>query len=154
MPVVVEQSRAIPVNAQSAFTAALGIPLPTLLPRRYGPFPPIRTVRGQARWAQVGDSRTIVPAGGGSMLETLTGVDGPGSFSYAVTEIKGPMALLVDHIDGQWSFTPLGAGTQASWQWTLHPTSALTAPVVALLGRLWHGYARQALASLADYALR
>lgn len=153
MPVVVEQSRVIPVNAEAAFTAALDIPLPTLLPRRFGPFPPIKSVRGQAGWAKAGDSRTIVPAGGGSMLETLTGVDGPGSFSYSVTEIKGPMALLVDHIDGHWTFTPLGAGTQVAWRWTLYPKSVLTSPVVALLGRLWHGYARQALESLAGYAL-
>ncbi len=154
MPVVVEQSRVIAAPVEKVFTAALDIPLPTLLPRRSGPFPPIKTVRGQTNWAQAGDSRTILPAGGGSMLETLTGVDVPVSFGYAVTEITGPMAFLVDHIDGLWTFRAEGAGTTATWQWTLHPKSVLTAPIVAVLGRLWHGYARQALHSLSAFIVR
>lgn len=151
-PVVVEQSRVVPVGADTAFAAALDIPLPTLLHRRHGPFPPIKTVGGQTRWAHTGDSRTIIPLGGGSMRETLTGVDGPRSFGYAITEIAGPMALLVDHIDGRWTFQQQGGGTRVTWGWTLHPKSALTAPVVWVLGRLWPGYARQALESLARYA--
>lgn len=153
-PVVVEQSRAVAAAPEQAFAAALSIPLPTLLPRRYGPFPPIRTVRGQTSWAQAGDSRTIVPSGGGSMRETLTAVDAPASFGYRITEIAGPMALLVDHIDGRWTFTAQGAGTRVAWGWTLYPKSALTAPVVAVLGRLWNGYARLALGSLSDYLAR
>lgn len=122
-----------------------------LLPRRYGPFPPIKTVQGQTRWARAGDSRTIVPVGGGSMRETLTDVEAPASFGYVITEIAGPMSLLVDHIDGLWTFTENGGGTRVSWRWTLHPTSALTAPVVTVLGWLWPGYARQALESLSRY---
>lgn len=151
MPVVTKQSRVIPVSPAQAFTAALDIPLTTLLPRRYGPFPPIKTVQGQTSWARAGDSRTIVPVGGGSMRETLTAVDEPRSFGYAISEISGPMALLVDRIDGLWTFEPDGAGARVSWGWTLHPKSVLTAPVVALLGRVWGGYARQALESLAGY---
>jgi hypothetical protein len=150
-PVAVEQSRIIPVGPDAAFNAALEIPLPTLLHRRHGPFPPIKTVAGQTRWAKAGDSRTIIPAGGGSMRETLTGVDGPRSFGYAITEIAGPMALLVDHIAGRWTFDQQGSGTRVTWGWTLHPKSALTAPVVWMLGRLWPGYARQALQSLSRY---
>jgi hypothetical protein len=153
-PVVVAQSRVLPTQPDAVLRAALDIPLPTLLHRRHGPFPPIRTVAGQTRWAQAGDSRTIVPAGGGSMRETLTGVDAPRSFGYAITEIAGPMALLVSHIDGRWTFDPQGAGTRVSWQWTLHPKSALTVPAVRVLARVWPGYARQALQSLSDYLHR
>ena len=58
---------------EEAFAAALSIPLPTLLHRRYGPFPPIRAVQGQTEWAREGNGRTNVVAGGGSMRETLTG---------------------------------------------------------------------------------
>lgn len=144
----------IPVAPAQAFVAAMEIPLPTLLPRRYGPFPPIKTVRGQTEWAQSGDSRTIVPAGGGSMRETLTDVQAPTSFGYRISEIAGPMALLVDHIDGLWTFSPQGGGTRVTWGWTLHPKSVLTAPVVAVLGALWNGYARGALESLSDYLAR
>jgi hypothetical protein len=40
-----------------------------------------------------------------------------------------------------------------SWQWTLHPKSALTVPAVRVLAWVWPGYARQALESLSDYLL-
>ncbi|MBU3750103.1 MAG: SRPBCC family protein [Mycobacterium sp.] len=149
--VAVEQSQVLNADPGKAFAAALDIPLPALLPRRYGPFPPIESVQGQTRWVQAGDSRTIVPAGGGSMRETLTDVDGPRSFGYAITEIAGPMALLVDRIDGLWTFSPQGGGTRVSWRWTLHAKSMLTLPVVRVLGWLWPGYARLALNSLAGY---
>lgn len=151
MPVTVERSRVVAATPEEAFAAALDIPLPRLLHRRYGPFPPIKDVTGQTCWQKAGDSRTIVPAGGGSMRETLTTVEGPHSFGYAVTDITGPMALLVGHVEGTWLFTPGGPGTQVTWRWVLHPTSALTAPAVRVLGRLWNGYARQALESLSDY---
>jgi hypothetical protein len=36
----------------------------------------------------------------------VTGVDAPRSFGYAITDITGPMAMLVDRIDGRWSFRP------------------------------------------------
>lgn len=153
-PITVERSRVIPVATPDAFAGALAIPLPTLLNRRYGPFPPIKAVQGQTDWARAGDSRTIVPAGGGSMRETLTAVDAPGSFGYTITEIRGPMAMLVDHVDGTWTFTPGGAQTTVTWRWALYPRSALTAPVVALLGRLWGGYARGALESLSGHLAR
>lgn len=154
MPITVERSRAVAAAPEAAFAAALDIPLPRLLHRRYGPFPPIKAVTGQTGWERAGDSRTIVPAGGGSMRETLTAVDGPRSFGYAVTDITGPMALLVGRVEGTWSFTPAGAGTQVMWRWVLHPRSALAAPAVRVLGRLWNGYARQALESLSDYLAR
>jgi hypothetical protein len=153
-PVVVEQSRAIPVTAEAAFAGALEIPLPTLLHRRHGPFPPIKTVQGQTHWAHSGDSRIVVPAGGGSMRETLTAVNAPQSFGYVITEIAGPMALLVSQVDGLWTFHAQGAGTRVSWRWTLHPSSTFTTPLVRVLGWLWDGYARQALESLSDYLVR
>ena len=151
MPVTAEQSRVVTAPPEKAFAAALHIPLPRLLNRRYGPFPPIAAVTGQTGWDRAGDSRTIVPVGGGSLRETLTAVDAPVSFGYRISEIGGPMALLVERIDGLWTFAAHDGGTRVSWRWTLHPKSALTAPVVRMLGRLWPGYARRALESLSDY---
>ena len=73
------------------------------------------------------------------MRETLTGVDAPRSFGYAITAITGPMAMLVDRIDGRWSFRPQGTGTGVTWGWTLLPKSALSAPVVPVLARICRG---------------
>lgn len=151
-PLVVEQSRAIPVGAEEAFARTLPMPLPTLFPRWYGPIPPIKAVRDQTGgWDAVGQTRTIVLAGGGTMREELTGLDAPRSFGYRIDGLTGPLAPLADHIDGTWSFTPQGTGTRVTWRWAIHRRSALTAPALPVFGRIWLGYARQALESLSDY---
>ncbi len=54
-PVVVEQSRAIPVAVPDAFAKTLPMLLPTLFHRWYGPIPPIKAVHGQTGdWSAVG----------------------------------------------------------------------------------------------------
>jgi hypothetical protein len=151
-PIVVEQSRAIPVSSEDAFGRTLPMSLPTLFRRWYGPIPPIKAVIDQkGDWQQAGENRTILLTGGGSMRETLTAVDPLRSFTYTITGITGPMATLIDHVEGAWIFTPKGTGTNVTWRWTLHRKSALTAPALAVFARLWRGYARQSLESLSDY---
>jgi hypothetical protein len=59
-PVVVEQSRAIPVAVSDAFTKTLPLPLPTLFNRWYGPIPPIKAVHNQTgEWSAVGQTRDV-----------------------------------------------------------------------------------------------
>lgn len=106
-PLVVEQSQVVPVAPDAAFHGTLPIPLPEIFGRWYGPIPPIKEVRDQTGdWDTAGRSRTIVLAGGGSAREDLTSVDAPRSFGYRLTRIRGPMALLVDSVTGEWTFTP------------------------------------------------
>ena len=147
--VVVEQSRAIPVTVEDAFSRTLPLPLPLVFSRWYGPIPPIKEVRDQTGdWGAAGQTRTVVLVGGGSMREELTSVDAPNSFGYTLSAIKGPLAPLVGSVEGKWSFAPAGTGTQVTWQWIIHPKSGVTAPALPVLGRLWKGYARQALETL------
>lgn len=153
-PIVVEQSRAIPVAPGDAYARTLPMPLPRLFRRWYGPIPPIKAVRDQrGDWQQPGETRTIVLAGGGTMRETLTSARAPESFGYTITDITGPMAPLIDHVEGAWIFAPHGTGTRVTWRWTLYRKSALTAPALVVFARLWRGYARQSLESLSDYLL-
>ncbi|BBZ41193.1 SRPBCC family protein [Mycobacterium conspicuum] len=149
--VTVEQSRAIPVAVEDAFNRTLPLPLPVLFSHWYGPIAPIKAVRDQTgEWDRAGQTRTVTMVGGGCMREELTSVDPPRSFGYTLSSIKGPLAALVGSIDGTWSFTVAGTGTTVTWQWILHPKSALTAPALPLLGRIWQGYARRALATLSE----
>ncbi|BCO34703.1 SRPBCC family protein [Mycobacterium heckeshornense] len=149
MALVVEQSRAIPVSIDDAFAGTLPRPLPTIFRRWYGPIPPVKRVHDQVgKWDAAGQTRTVVLVGGGSMREQLTSVDPPRSFGYTLTDIKGPMAPLVDLVEGEWTFTPVGTGTVVAWRWTLHPRSPLAALALPILGRLWKGYARRALEEL------
>ncbi|GLP74015.1 hypothetical protein TUM20983_11250 [Mycobacterium antarcticum] len=153
-PMVVEQSRAIPVSLESAFDGTVPIPLPTLFSRWYGPIPPIKAVRDQTGdWDAVGKTRTVVLTGGGSMREQLTTYDPPTSFGYALTDVRGPLAPLVDHVDGLWAFTQVGTGTKVTWRWTIYPRSGLAAPLLPVFGKLWRGYARQSLEELSNRLL-
>lgn len=151
-PVVLERSRAIPVSPETAFGGTLPMALPQLFRRWYGPIPPIKAVRDQAGdWSTVGETRTIVLTGGGSMRETLTDVDTPRSFRYTITGITGPLAPLIDHVEGAWLFDPAGTGTKVTWRWTVHPKSGLTALAMPVFGRLWSGYAARSLETLSDH---
>jgi hypothetical protein len=150
-PLVVEQSRAIPVRREDAFRDLVPMPLPTLFRRWYGPIPPIKEVRGQTGgWDAVGKTRTVVLTGGGSMREELTHLDPPHSFGYTLTDIKGPMSPLVSRVEGEWLVDPVGTGAKVTWRWTIHPRSALAASALPVFGRLWRGYARQSLEELSN----
>lgn len=154
-PVAVEQSRAIPVSAEDAFGGTLPIPLPTIFRRRYGPIPPIKQVQEQTGdWDAPGQTRKVLLTGGGSMREELTRLDAPRSFSYTLTDIRGPLAPLVSWVEGEWLFTPKGTGTEVTWRWTIHPRFQLAAPLIPVFGRLWQGYARQALEELSGQLVR
>jgi hypothetical protein len=148
----VQQSRVIPVGVEDAFSGTLPIPLTTIFSHWYGPIAPVAEVREQeGAWGTVGQTRVVVLRGGGSMREKLTSVDPPRSFGYAITGITGPLGLLVDKADGEWTFTPSGAGslaTTVTWHWNIHAASPLTAPLLSVVGVLWRGYARQSLATL------
>ena len=150
-PLLVEQSRDIPVDREEAFRDMVPIPLPTLFRRWYGPIPPIKQVLAQTGdWDAVGQTRTVVLTGGGSMREELTQFDPPNSFGYTLTDIKGPLSPLVGRVEGEWRFDPAGTGTKVTWRWTIHPRSALSAPALPVFGRLWRGYARQSLEELSN----
>lgn len=154
-PVRVEQSRAIPIGVEAAYRATLPMDLTRVFRRWYGPIPPIKEVRGQVGdWAAAGQTRTVALTGGGTMREELTNTDPPASFTYRLTDITGALGPLVDHIDGAWTFTSVGTGTEIGWRWTLHPRSSLLRPGVVLLGALWNGYARVALAELSEQLVR
>ena len=146
---VVDESRVIPVSAEEAFHRTLPAPLPDLFKRWHGPIPPVRDVRDQTgAWDGAGQTRTVRLAGGATMREELTSVDPPRSFGYRLTKIRGPMALLVDHVAGEWIFAPAVDGTEITWRWDIYPKSPLTSWALPLFGRIWKGYARKALRDL------
>jgi hypothetical protein len=146
---VVEESLVIPVPAEQAFHRTLPAPLPEIFRRWHGPFPPVKEVREQTgAWDSAGQTRTVLLVGGGSTREELTSVDPPQAFGYRLTNVTGPIALLVDHVLGEWIFTPAAGGTEVTWRWDIHSKSPLTSWALPLFGRMWKGYARQALRDL------
>jgi hypothetical protein len=145
----VEQSRLIRVGVDEAFAGTLPVPLPTIFSHWYGPIGPIKEVRDQTgEWDTAGQTRVVMLTPSGSFHEELTSLDPPHSFSYALTGITGPLGLLAGRADGQWVFTASGSATTVTWRWNIHARSALTAPLLPVLGRLWKGYARKSLETL------
>jgi len=152
-PILVEQSRAIPVDIHRAFDVTLPIPLTAILHRRYALLPPIREVREQSgNWDRAGQTRIVATTDGGTMREELIDVDPPRSFSYRLSEITGPMRPLVDSIEGRWEFSEAGTGTLVTWRWTLYPRG-FGSPFMPLICRMWRSYARQALEELSHHLL-
>jgi polyketide cyclase/dehydrase/lipid transport protein len=153
--IVVDESRVVPLAAEDAFHRTLPAPLPEVFSRRHGVFPAVKEVRDQTgAWDAAGQTRTVLLAGGGSTREELTGVDPPRSFSYRLSDPTGPMALLVDHVVGDWIFAPVGGGTEITWRWDIHPRSPLTSWALPLFARMWKGYARHALGDLSAMLTR
>jgi hypothetical protein len=145
----VAQSRLIPVGIEKAFAGTLPLPLTTIFSHWYGPIGPIKEVRGQTgEWDAAGQTRVVMLTPSGSFHEELTSLDPPHSFGYALTQITGPLGLLIGRADGEWRFTASGEATEVTWRWNIHARSALTAPLLPALGLLWKGYARKSLETL------
>jgi polyketide cyclase/dehydrase/lipid transport protein len=145
-PLQLTRSRTYPVTVDRAFDAVLTLPLPDLFSRRYAALPPIREVRDQdGTWGTVGRTRTIVLADRSSMRETLTSVERPSSFGYRLDQLHGPLKPLASSVDGRFDFTASGTGVRVTWSWSVHPASTATALLMPAFGRMWQGYARQAL---------
>ena len=152
--VTLSESRDVPVPVDEAFDRVLPHPLPEIFRRRRLAIPPVKAVRGQrGEWGTVGQTRTIVTADGGTVLETLTSDNRPHSFGYTISDVRGPMKALVATADGLWSFEPAGSGTRITWTWVLTPT-AVGRVVMPAFGAMWRGYARQALEEVEGILLR
>ena len=150
MSLHVEESRTVVGTPQEVYDAVIPAPLPTIFKRRHLVMPPIVRVSGEdGPWGdRVGQTRRIHLADGGAVTETLLESDRPASSSYGISEVEGPLKLLVARAEGRWTFVPSGGRTVVTWAWTLHPTNAVTARLLPVIGLFWHGYARKALAEV------
>lgn len=148
----VQKSLDIPVVVDDAFAGTLPIPLTKVFSRWYGPIGPVKEVRDQhGVWGTVGQTRTVLLSPTGSFREELTSLDPPHSFGYRLTGVTGPLGLLVDSVEGKWTFSPIGwtnEETVVGWSWNIRAASRLAAPLLPALGRVWKGYARQSLETL------
>jgi len=132
----------------AAFNGTLAMQLPVVCRRRYGVIPPISRVTGQVgNWGTVGQNRTLVFRGGGSLRETLLHVDRPRSWSYTPSD-TGPLAALLSRIEGEFLFAPAGTGTRITWRYIVHARSGPAAPALPIFAWSWRGYARQTLEEL------
>lgn len=149
-PLIVSASRAIPVVLEDAFERTLTTPLPQIFSRRYGVLPAVKETTGfTPPWGSAtGQTRTVRTTDGGSMRETLLAIERPRSFAYQLNGITGPMVAIAASVEGEWAFAPAGTGTEVTWSWTVRGANALGSLALPAFGRMWQGYARQALEEL------
>ena len=131
----------------------MGVSLPEILGHRSGPLPGIVTVREQAAWGSLGDTRRIVLADRSTALETLVEVDRPHRFAYRASDLTGAMALLAEQVEGAFDIEPAGdGGARVTWSWRITLAGGvvgLTAPLAApVVARAWQGWARGMLERL------
>ena len=104
--------------------------------------PGIREVRvGPTGWGSLGDVRTVVLNDGATSREELVVVEPPHQFGYRITELTGPLALLVASIDGRLSFVAEGSGTTITWSWNLHPRGLQGRVAMLAFGPMWRRWA-------------
>ena len=146
MTLHLEASRTVPGNVDDAFAQVLAAPLEQLFRRRYAAIAPISAVYGQdGEWGSAGQIRTIALSDGGELQETLTEVDEPSSFAYTISVARGPNRFLIGGVVGRWSFESAGTGTRITWSWEVTSANKAAVAAMPLFGRMWRGYARQAL---------
>ena len=145
-----EASRVVAVQHDEAMQRFIPVPLTEIFDRRHLALPAIKRVDGpEGRFEQVGQSRTIHLADGGSMVETLTVVRAPDEFGYRISQVRGPLKPLAQEIRGLWTFTPVGAETRITWRWEVDP-ALLGRPVMPVFTLMWRGYAAKALERLSE----
>lgn len=149
----VARSRTFPVAFEGAFTRTLATPLPELLNRGFGPIPPVTGVDQEEPWTEAGKVRTVRTSDGATTTERLITIDEPNSWTYELSDLTGPLRLLVSRVEGAWTFESVGTGCLITWSWILYPQSSFSAPVLPVFGRLWQGYARLALDRLEEILL-
>jgi hypothetical protein len=140
-------SRTYPVAIEAAFDAVLPAPLEQIFVRRYGPIPAVRGTEGapSGPWGKVGYVRTVCMADGGTVREELTRVNRPTEFGYTLSDVTGPLRLLASRVEGLWTFVPAADGTRVTWQWIMHPASAIAAPLLPVFALFWRRFAKRSL---------
>ena len=150
MTTVMEVARQVAVPYEEAMDRFVPIPLTEIFARRHLALPAIKRVDApEGRFDQVGMSRTIHLADGGSMVETLTVVSPPSQYGYRIDRVRGPLKPLAKEIRGLWSFAPVGSGTKVAWRWEIEPT-LVARPLMPVFAAMWRGYAARSLERLSD----
>ncbi len=159
-PIHAEVEGPIEAELETVFDVLMPIDLRTIL-TGHGPLPAVVAVEEQTGdWSSIGESRIIRLADGSGMLETLTAVERPHRFAYALTAPTSALRFLVRSFRGAWSFEPIDDGrggprVRAVWRYEFEPRSRLGWPLAWwIVKRLWRPYMAEALARATEQAER
>ena len=150
MGATMQKSQTFAATVEHAYDVVCTAPLTEIFSRRYLAIAAIAEVTGQeGEWGDaVGQTRTIRLSDGATMLETLTAVDRPNHFDYSISELTGPLKMLVSGIDGRYSFERDGGGVQVTWRWIVTPKGVAEKLALPLFAAMWSRYAGRAMGQI------
>jgi len=122
---------------------------------KFGPIPATVAVREQSGpWNEVGQTRKLILADGGHVIETITDVENEAFFAYELTDFQKAFKLLVHHARAEWTYTATPDGTLVHWTYTFVPRKN-RGWAVGLIVQLWWGsYMRAVLPEIIHEAER
>jgi hypothetical protein len=145
-----QKSQTFAATVEQAYDVVCTAPLTDIFSRRYLAIAAIAEVTGQeGEWGEaVGQTRTIRLTDGATMLETLIAVDRPHHFDYSISELTGPLKMLVSGIDGRYSFEPDGGGVTVTWRWVVTPKGLVGKLAMPVFAAMWSQYASRAMGQI------
>lgn len=145
------------IRAAISGTASLPVPqvfhhlvnvdVPTVF-SGYGPMAAVVEVREQqGDWGQVGQTRKIILADGGSLVEEITAYHESELLAYQLKDLKGPLRILAREIHGEWHYYSTDKDqTRIEWQYDFLPRHVLLSPLTWLVVKtLWMAYMKRIL---------
>jgi len=94
----------------------------------FGPIPALRRITPLAPPA-VGSTREVESSDGSRLIERVTLLEPPHRHSYALSELRPPLAWLVRSGDADWAFLDVAGATRVTWRYVFTLTSPLAWPV-------------------------
>lgn len=150
MATTLQKSQTFAATVEHAYDVVCTSPITEIFSRRFLAIAPIAEVTGQeGQWGrEVGQTRTIRLSDGATMIETLTSIDRPNSFTYALSDLSGPLEKLVAGVDGRYSFERDGAGAKVTWQWVVTPKGIAGKLAMPAFAAMWSRYAARAMGQI------
>jgi hypothetical protein len=138
--------RVVRAGGERTFDSVAPVPLEEIF-NRFGPIPGVKGTRDQTGdWDEVGQTRVVELTDGSQAQEELTTYDRPRHFAYRLSELTGPLRLLVDHADGAWWFADRGDGTTGvTWTYCFEPRFGGRWVTRCVIAPFWRRYAGRAL---------
>jgi len=96
-----------------------------------GPVPAVNNVEWESAAQGVGARRRVHNSDGSIIIEEVLELSAPRRHRYRlVSGFKPPFSWMVKWAEGDWRFTPEGAGTRIEWHYYFELRSVAVAPLV------------------------
>jgi hypothetical protein len=143
----------IPLLPERAFDLAVADETFPRTLRGYGPIPGLARVETVGGAPVAGATRRVSMTDDSVIVEELLEHERPRRHRYRWLEPPAPpFSLLVRSAEGDWKFSPAGAGTSIEWTYRFELTSPLVLPLAAPVVWLFRRWMERGLARLRDLA--